>query len=158
MYKPPRRFGCSALSITTLLLLFLFAFLFWRVTPGIVGGLKSNVSRQLGLSSDPTPLATVIAADIATQTAQVVPPTDTPAPIPVPVMECVQVVRSALQMREQPNRNLRGIGIAVGTKLQALEPPVKDDAGSEWRHVQQLPPDTGSGYVFNDYLIAATCP
>jgi hypothetical protein len=152
LYKPPRRFGCSALSITILLLFFMFAFLFWRVTPGIVGGL-----RQIG-GSNPTPLATLGVTDMATQTAEAVPPTDTPAPTFTPVPECVQIVNSSLQLREKPDKSLRGTGLAIGTKLQALEAPTKDDAGNEWRHVQQLPPDTGSGYVLNDFLKSVPCP
>src|SRR5689334_12534472 len=46
LYKPPRRIGCSALAILPLILIGVFAVLFWRVTPQIAEGIV-NVPRQI---------------------------------------------------------------------------------------------------------------
>jgi hypothetical protein len=167
MYRPPRRLGCSGLSVVTVVMLFIFAFLFWRVTPSIVQGFKSLSSNTLNSNNDQgTPLATTGARNLATQTVDVAsaPPTATTPPIATPTAarECVQVVRSKLQLRAQPNRNLEGIVVlSIGTKLQLVEPgaaPIKDSDGNTWKRVQELPPDSHTGYVLDDYLKSIPCP
>src|SRR3954468_12952685 len=58
LYRPPRRIGCSGLSIVTLVLVFVFAFLFWRVTPAIVEGVRSFSPQSLLSGDQSTPGAT----------------------------------------------------------------------------------------------------
>lgn len=168
MYRPPRRVGCSGLSAVTLVMLFIFAFLFLRVTPAIVEGFKSLSSNTLNASTDQgTPIAgTPGNTNLATQTVEVAsaPPTATLPSIatPSPVTSCVQVVKSSLQLRVEPDRSLKGIVVlSIGTKLQLVEPdatPVKDSNGDTWKQVKELPPDSHSGYVLDDYLKTISCP
>src|SRR5438309_2006745 len=104
IYRPPRRVGCSGLSIITLLTVFLFAFLFLRVTPRIVDSFKTGVSAQFNaspfgtLDSSGTPIAGVAVDDQGTPIAGSPAPTNTPAPTPpptaTPVPQCVQVANS----------------------------------------------------------------
>src|SRR4051812_37288595 len=118
MYRPPRRVGCSGLSAVTLVMLFLFAFLFWRVTPDIVDGFRSlGGSNTLNASTDQgTPLVTPGAnTSLATQTADIAaaPPTATIAPIATPtsVRECVLVINTSngLRLRAEPDSSLPAI-------------------------------------------------
>src|SRR6478672_11473813 len=162
IYRPPRRLGCSGLSIVTLLTIFLFAFLFLRVTPRIVDGFRSSVSAQFGgLTGDSgTPVSGLITNDQGTPIEGTPPPkaTDTPVPPPptaTPVAQCVQTANSALILRDQANTALTGTRIPIGTKLQLLEPgtpAVKDNKGNTWRHVQTIPQDgtqPKSGFVLD---------
>jgi hypothetical protein len=156
-----------------LLTVFLFAFLFLRVTPQIVSGFKSTVSKQFSPASDSgTPVATLVVDEQGTPVAVTPAPsaaTNTPVPPPptaTPVPQCVQVANSALILRDEANTARTGTRIPIGTVLQLLEPgtpAVKDNKGHTWRHVQTLSSDGAqpkSGFVLDDdkYLTPAQCP
>jgi hypothetical protein len=178
IYRPPRRLGCSGLSIVTLLTIFLFAFLFLRVTPRLVESFRNTVSAQFNQGSDSgTPIVETSAdgggtQDAATQVAVVPPVTDTPVPLPptpTPAAQCVEIINSALILRQTANTAERGTRLPIGTVLQLLEPgtpPVTDNKGNTWRHVQTQPTDGAepkTGFVLftsgnNTYLKEAQCP
>ena len=175
IYRPPRRLGCSALSIITLLTIFLFAFLFLRVTPRIVEGFKTSVSAQFGQITDTgTPVVENTADGGGTQdtgTPATAPPpaTDTPVPpppTPTPAAQCVEIINSALILRNEANVDVRGTRLPRGTALQLVEPgtpAIKDNKGNTWRHVQTLPTDGSeakTGFVLDNdkYLKEAQCP
>ena len=172
LYAPPRRIGCSGLSIVTLIMLFVFAFLFWKVTPGIVKSVRSFSPTGLLSSDQGTPGATPdISAGAGTVVAGA--PSATPTlkpPTPTPVRECVQVVKASITIRTQPKLSAPSalqdaagntVRAKPGTQLQLVEAnptPIKDTDGTTWQHVQLLPPDSRQGYVLESYLSPVPCP
>src|SRR5215216_4478590 len=71
LYRPPRRIGCSALAIVPLILIGVFAFLLWRVTPKVADGIIS-IPRQILNVGTSTPAVEEVAntdgGGLATQT------------------------------------------------------------------------------------------
>src|SRR3954467_6463844 len=106
LYKPPRRIGCSALAILPLILIAVFAFLLWRVTPRVAEGIISIPRQILNIGTStpaPTEEASTGEGGLATQTVPV-PPTIpvTPTvpivlPSPTPVVEYFKVANTGGQ-------------------------------------------------------------
>lgn len=169
MYQTPRRLGCSGLSAVTLIMLFVFAFLFLRVTPAVMDTFLNFGNNTLSASTDQgTPAANSGNLNLATQTVEVAAtaPTTTPVPIATPTVEraCARVgnTESGLRLRAEPDASLKTIVLLPnGTRVQLVEPgatPAKDSQGRSWKQVKQLPPDSQSGYVQSDYLTPVPCP
>ncbi len=161
LYRPPSRIGCSGLTIVTLLLAVVFAFLIWRVTPPMAKAI-TNIPRSIFVgtaeSADGTP---GVNGGFPTQTSLVaVIPVDTPVP-PTPVIEYVKVSATGgagARLRAEPKNTARyNVTVQDGATFQIIGPDVENDAGT-WRHVQLLPPDGRSGYVLSKYLIATSAP
>jgi hypothetical protein len=165
LYRPPRRVGCSGLTIVTLVLALAFALLIWRVTPPMAKAITDFPKAILNIN-DPTPETTPGTGVFATQTAvAVVAPTAAPTAPPTPVIEYVQVANAggqSVSMRNDARQSgsRQVVAVGEGAKLQIIGPDVPDPnkAVGVWRHVQLLPPDARSGYILAKYLIPATGP
>jgi len=181
LYRPPRRFGCSALSIITLVTLFAFAFLLFRVSPAIVGGItKFDPAALLSGSSDTgTPIAAdTVGGAMETQTAVSVAPeiTATTAPIatPTPSRKCAKIAGTSGQgtpLYAEPKtdpRNAKKVipagrgGVQDGATFEITGADVKlgkDATGADilWTPVI-LPGDGRTGYVLAKYLQPTSCP
>src|SRR5690348_15496997 len=119
LYRPPRRIGCSGLSIVTLVLVAVFAVLFWRVTPPIIKGIKSFNPTSL-LAGEATPNATPGSGAMETQTVVAqIPPTFTVVPATAtPVRPCVKVTGTGgagTPLRAQASLNAESV-IKDGTR------------------------------------------
>jgi len=170
LYRPPRRIGCSGLSIVTLVLLVVFAVLFWQVTPPIIRGIKSFSPSSLLSSGDATPVATPGSGALETQTVVAEVPT-VPLPTATPDRPCVKVTGTGgagTAMRAQPSSSSANVisggngKVGEGAILQVVGPDVtagKDSAGRSivWMHVI-LPGDGRSGYMLGRYLQSVSCP
>ncbi|MDQ6693378.1 MAG: hypothetical protein M3014_03020 [Chloroflexota bacterium] len=187
LYKPPRRIGCSALTVITLLTALAFVFLLANVTPKLAKAIV-DIPRGLFKATDATPDTTPgSASSLATQTAiapvpvlspGAIPPTAaqvhptvaaTLAPIATPT-ESVEYVRvantggSGVKFRSKPDATSRyPTTVAEDTVLKVVGPDVTDPKASigVWREVQILPPGKYSGttgYVQAKYLVPAPAP
>lgn len=158
LYRPPKRVGCSALTIVTLLLVMAFALLIWRITPSIAKAITSIPASILAGSSQSTPQTTAGPAGFATQTA-IAHPTSPPPP-PTPVIEYVQLANTGGQgfnMRTEATVRSKAIVLVKdGAKFMVTGPNVKNNEG-EWRFVE-LPGDGRKGYVLAKFLIGTTPP
>lgn len=159
LYRPPRRIGCSGLTVVTLISIGAFAFLFWRVAPDIAKGITEFPLRifQQGTpepspETDPGALATRTA--LAQPTALAAPPAS-----PTPVIEYVKVANTGgngVRLRAQPRSNSTfSITVGEGAVFQIVGPdqPDVDNPANIWRNVQLLPPDGRKGWVLSRFLI-----
>lgn len=163
LYKPPSRIGCSGLTVITLLLAVVFAFLVWRITPPMARAI-TNLPRVLLGGTPDTASGTPGAGGFPTQTSLVAAiPTDTavPAVPPTPVIVYVKVSATGgagVKLRAEPSNNARyNVTVGDGATFMIIGPDVQNETGT-WRHVQLLPPDGRSGYVLSKYLIATGAP
>lgn len=177
LYQPPRRVGCSGITVVTLLAIGAFLFLVWRVTPPmakaitdfpktlpIVGTLfeEEDEDADAGNASFPRQTAEALAspADAAATVAAASP---TPAPTNTPVPEYVRVANTGgqgVRLRKEPRQNAEFEVVArEGTVFQIIGPDTPDPADPEivWRNVM-LPNDGRQGYVQRRYLEAAPGP
>ncbi|HUP27719.1 MAG TPA: SH3 domain-containing protein [Chloroflexia bacterium] len=164
LYKPPSRVGCSGLTIVTLLLAVVFAFLIWKITPSMAKAITNIPRTLLGASSDATPGADGEAGAFPTQTSIVgAVPTETVAPAvpPTPVIEYVKVSGtggSGVLLRAEPKTSAKySVKVGEGATFKIIGPDVTNDTGT-WRHVGLLPPDGRSGYVLSKYLLPTGAP
>ena len=177
LYQPPRRVGCSGITIVTLLAIVAFLFLVWRVTPPMAKAI-TDFPKTLpivgGLFADDTDSTDVITGTFPTQTAQALaspaafaatatPQTPTPVPTSTPVPEYVQVANTGgqgVRLRKEPRQNAEFEVVAKeGTVFQVIGPDTPDpnDPQQAWRHVR-LPNDGREGYVLKRYLAPHTGP
>ena len=177
LYQPPRRVGCSGITIVTLLAIGAFLFLVWRVTPPmakaitdfpktlpIVGGLFADDDdvTAVGTATFPTQTAEALASPAAVA-ATLTPTTPTPAPTNTPVPEYVQVANTGgqgVRLRKEPRQNAEFEVVAKeGTVFQVIGPDTPDpvDPQQVWRNVV-LPNDGRAGYVLKRYLVPHTGP
>lgn len=160
LYRPPRRIGCSALTIITLLLVMVFALLLWRVTPPMAKAITSIPQSIFSPNDDGEADGTPVPVGFATQTA-IAQPTSPPPPPPTPVIEYVQLANTegkrGFRMRAEPRTNSKEVvNVGEGAKFMVVGPNVASSEG-EWRHVE-LPGDGRKGYVLAKYLIPSTAP
>ncbi|HYP20777.1 MAG TPA: hypothetical protein VEY08_11945 [Chloroflexia bacterium] len=176
LYQPPRRVGCSGITIVTLLAIGAFLFLVWRVTPPmakaitdfpktlpIVGGLfvDDDEVTAVGTATFPTQTAQALASPAASVVTTPEPPT--PAPTNTPVPEYVQVANTGgqgVRLRKEPRQNAEFEVVArEGTVFQIIGPDTPDpnDPTQAWRNVV-LPNDGRSGYVLKRYLVPHSGP
>lgn len=176
LYQPPRRVGCSGITIVTLLALAAFVFLVWRVTPPMakaitdfpktlpfVGPLfqddDTDTDTGVGAFATQTPEA-IIAADT---TPLPVAPTLTagpppPAPTNTPVPQYVRVANTGgrgVRIRQEPKADAPFEKVAAeGEVLQITGPDTPDpnNANQVWRQVSRVS-DGASGYILNTYLV-----
>ncbi|HEY0070842.1 MAG TPA: hypothetical protein VGE04_12825 [Chloroflexia bacterium] len=177
LYQPPRRVGCSGITVVTLLAIAAFIFLVWRVTPPmakaitdfpktlpIIDGLFADdkSSPEAGPGSFPTQTAQALASP-ATSATTTTPQTPTPVPTNTPVPEYVQVANTGgqgVRLRKEPRQNAEFEVVAKeGTVFQIIGPdtPDENDPQQVWRHVI-LPNDGRQGYVMKRYLAPAAGP
>lgn len=184
LYKPPKRVGCSGLTVVALLALGAFAFLIWRVTPPMAKAI-TDFPRTLpiiGSGSTPVPdeAATPVTGGFPTQTTlagasggaapggAVAAPTNTPppptaAPTNTPVIEYVKVSGTGgqgVRVLKTGSADAARVGaVGEGQTLKVTGPDVPDpkNAGLVWRRVQTLDGKI-DGYVSAKYLIAASAP
>ena len=160
LYRPPSRIGCSGITIVTLLLAVVFAFLVWRVTPPMAKAI-TNIPRGLFGGTVDDPNATPgVEGGFPTQTSLVAAiPVDTPVP-PTPVIEYVKVSGTGgagVKLRADPKNTAKySVNVGEGATFQIIGADVQNEAGT-WRHVL-LPGDGRSGYVLSKYLIATGAP
>ena len=174
LYRPPRRVGCSGLSIVTLLMLAVFAFIFWRVTPGLVQGISSFDPKAILAGSADT---TATPGDGAMETQTALPttpiPTSTVVAITTPtaVRQCAKVTGTSGQgtpLYEQALLTSKKVipagrgGVQDGATFQVIGPEITagvDKSGKNivWSHVI-LPGDGRTGYILAKYLQPAPCP
>ncbi len=179
LYQPPRRVGCSGITVVTLLAIAAFLFLVWRVTPPmakaitdfpkslpIVGGLftEDGNSTDVGGAGAGFPTQTAEAlASPAASAGTTTPQTPTPAPTTTPVPEYVKVANTGgqgVRLRKEPRQNAEFDVVAKeGTVFQIIGPDTPDpnDTQQVWRHVV-LPNDGRQGYVLSRYLVTHTGP
>ncbi|MEO6458170.1 MAG: hypothetical protein ABIO92_07840 [Chloroflexia bacterium] len=160
LYRPPSRIGCSGLTIVTLLLAVVFAFLIWRITPPMAKAI-TNIPRSIFggtvVNADGTP---GVDGGFPTQTSLVAAiPVDTAVP-PTPVIQYVKLSGTGgadIPLRAEPKSTAKySVKVGEGATFQIVGPDVKNDAGT-WLHVL-LPGDGRSGYVLSKYLIATGAP
>jgi hypothetical protein len=158
LYKPPRRIGCSGLTIVTLIFVAAFVLLFWRVTPDIA---RAIVNFPLTIFQQGTPQANGVSAS-ATQTALAQPTLPVPvAASPTPFIEYVKVANTGnagVALRVEPltgARNLVPGNVGEGAVLRVIGPDQPDRANPSniWRNVQLLPPDGRKGWILSKFLI-----
>jgi|SRR5688500_434201 len=163
LYRPPSRIGCSGITIVTLLLAVVFAFLIWRVTPPMAKAI-TNIPRGIfGVAAENASGTPGVDGGFPTQTSLVAAiPVDTPVPAvpPTPVIEYVKVSGTGgagVRLRAEPkNTSKYSVNVGEGAVFQITGPDVQNEAGT-WRHVV-LPGDGRSGYVLSKYLIATGAP
>jgi hypothetical protein len=157
LYKPPRRFGCSGLTIVTLLFVGAFALLLWRVTPDMA---RAITEFPKTIFQSGTPQSNVRTS--ATQTALAQPT----APIqvvvsPTPFIEYVKVAQTGnagVALRVEPRTNARNLvpgNVGEGAVLRVVGPDQPDSTNPSniWRNVQLLPPDGRKGWILSKFLI-----
>ncbi|HEX8219543.1 MAG TPA: hypothetical protein VF914_10055 [Chloroflexia bacterium] len=177
LYQPPRRVGCSGITIVTLLAIGAFLFLVWRVTPPmakaitdfpktlpIVGGLFADDDDEVtavGTATFPTQTAQALASPAVSPATT--PATPTPAPTSTPVPEYVQVANTGgqgVRLRKEPRQNAEFEVVAKeGTVFQVIGPDTPDENNPQdvWRNVV-LPNDGRAGYVLKRYLAPHSGP
>jgi len=169
LYKPPRRIGCSALAILPLILIAVFAFLLWRVTPRVAEGIISIPRQILNIStSTPVPVEDVStgAGGLATQTIPV-PPTEpvTPTapivlPSPTSVVEYFKVANTGgqgVRLRAEPKQDGdRVTGLADGVVVKTVGPDEKV-GDVTWKHVATID-DQYTGWVNSAFLVPTSKP
>jgi hypothetical protein len=168
-YRPPRRIGCSALAIVPLILIAVFAFLIWRVTPNVAEGIVA-IPRQIFNVSTSTPAVEEITSGpggLATQTIPVptLPVTPT-APIVQPAVTATPVVQyfkvantggQGVRLRAEPTQDgARVTALDDGTIVKTVGPDQKD-ANVTWKHVATAD-DQYTGWVNSSYLTPTTKP
>jgi hypothetical protein len=160
LYRPPSRIGCSALAILPILLIAVFLFLFWRVTPGVADRMVSPVRDLLGIAADTTPESTPGTGALATQTVDAIATSTVALPTPTAVVEYVQVANtggSGVRLRREPRNNADTVVVVgEGAKFMVIGPD-QENADGKFRHVE-LPNDGRQGWVKAEYLIPTTWP
>ena len=154
LYKPPRRFGCSGLTIVTLLTIGVFALLVWKVTPDIAKGI-TDIPRGL-LPNQPTAETTRGAGSLSTQTAISVPTRPAAVASPTPIIVYVQLGNNSgqlIRLRSKPDSTSSyQVSLRGGEILQVVSPDETDRNGNTWRHIQLLGKDGRNGWVLAKYL------
>jgi hypothetical protein len=176
LYQPPRRVGCSGITIVTLLAIGAFLFLVWRVTPPMAKAI-TDFPKTLpivgDLFADDDDVPAVGTATFPTQTAQalaspavsavITPATATPVPTNTPVPEYVRVANTGgqgVRLRKEPRQDAPFEVVAKeGTVFQIIGPDTPDANNPQnvWRNVV-LPNDGRAGYVLKVYLVPHTGP
>jgi hypothetical protein len=159
LYKPPRRFGCSGLTVVTLLTLGVFVILAWKFTPDMA---KAITDFPKGiLPKDPTAQTTRGAGALSTQTA-IAAPTRPPVVTPTPIVIYVQLGNNSgqsIRLRSKPDSTSSyQVSFKGGEILQVISPDETDRNGNTWRHVQLLGKDGRNGWVLAKYLNPYTGP
>ncbi|HST03887.1 MAG TPA: hypothetical protein VLQ48_04040 [Chloroflexia bacterium] len=174
LYAPPKRVGCSALAILPIILIAIFVFLFFRVTPNMAQGMVNPVRQIFGIEL-PTevPAAGVISSSgaLATQTASVITPTATLAPPtsvpPTPTTIAEEYVKVAntqgqgVRLRAEPKLDAARVdGLGEGVVCKIIGPDQKNEDGT-WRNVTVVsgggtPGETG--WILSNWLVAAPKP
>jgi hypothetical protein len=179
LYQPPRRVGCSGITIVTLLAIGTFLFLVWRVTPPmakaitdfpksipILGPLldDNDEEPEAGAATFPTQTAEALASPVITETAVVVAAVSpTPAPTNTPVPEYVRVANTGgqgVRLRKEPRQNAEfDVVLVEGEVIQIIGPDTPDanDASIVWRNILRAR-DGQQGYIQRRYLEAAPGP
>jgi hypothetical protein len=159
LYRPPRRIGCSGLTIVTLITIAAFALLLWRVTPDMAKAI-TDIPRGLLQSGTEEPDDSPGASSRATQTALSLPTATANIVVnPTPVIEYVKVANtggSGVRLRVEPRSNARSIiNVGEGALFQVIGPdqPDEDNPANIWRNVQLLPPDGRKGWVLSRFLV-----
>lgn len=185
LYKPPKRVGCSGLTIVALLALASFAFLVWKVTPPMAKAI-TDFPRSLpiiGSGSTPVPdevstpgiggfsTQTVLAAATGESTpasAATVAPTHTPVP-PTPVPTNTPTIQYAkvsgtggqgvriMKAADADSARVGAVGEGVVLKLSGPNTPDPKTPSLIWSHIQTLDGKL-DGYVSSKYLIPSAAP
>lgn len=176
LYQPPRRVGCSGITVVTLLAIAAFIFLVWRVTPPmakaitdfpktlpVVGPLfqDESANTDIGAAGFPTQTAEAVQAvdgsplpAAPTQTAG--PPTPVATNTPVP--QYVKVANTGgrgVRIRQEPRPDAPFEQVAAeGEILQITGPDTPDpnNANQLWRQVSRVS-DGARGYILSTYLV-----
>ncbi|HEX8599053.1 MAG TPA: SH3 domain-containing protein [Chloroflexia bacterium] len=181
LYQPPRRVGCSGITIVTLLAIGTFLFLVWRVTPPmakaitdfpksipILGPLLDDSDDEIepGAATFPTQTAEALASPVdpaAAATAVTVVASPTVAPTSTPVPEYVRIANTGgqgVRLRKEPRQNAEfEVVLREGEVIQIIGPDTPDpnDANIVWRNVLKAS-DGQQGYIQKRYLEAAPGP
>ena len=174
LYSPPKRLGCSALAILPLVLVAIFAFLFFRITPQLAQGMVNPIRQLLNIelpTAEPTattvqPEATPGEVVVVTSTLEtaVATPTSAPTTAPLPPTsipdEYVEVANTGgqgVRLRAEPRLDAARVdGLAEGTVCKIIGPDVTNGDGT-WRHVEVVG-KAEQGWVLNRWLIPSTAP
>jgi hypothetical protein len=168
LYRPPSRIGCSGLSIVALLSIFVFAILFWSVTPNIVQGITNlnPFASEDGTTTDTTPGAGALATETAQATAIATVGVIT---TPTPERHCVRVAGTGGEgtaLRAEARTNAARIvpgTVGEGATLEIIGADVtagKNQDGSDivWKNVKLLPPDNRAGFMLARFVQDVPCP
>jgi hypothetical protein len=160
LYRPPSRIGCSALAILPVLLIAVFLFLFWRITPGVADRMVSPVRDLLGVAAEPTVESTPGTGALATQTVEAVETATVGLPTPTAVVEYVKVANTGgagVRLRQEPSNSAETV-VRVGEgAIFMVVGPDQENADGKFRNVE-LPNDGRRGWVPAQYLIPAEQP
>ncbi|HEX8229859.1 MAG TPA: hypothetical protein VF826_11185 [Chloroflexia bacterium] len=183
LYQPPRRVGCSGITIVTLLAIGTFLFLVWRVTPPmaknitdfpkslpILGPLlddDDDSETEAGAANFPTQTAEALASPVdpaaTAATAVAVVASPTPAPTNTPVPEYVRIANTGgqgVRLRKEPRQDADfDVVLREGEVVQIIGPdtPAANDASIVWRNILRAS-DGQQGYIQKRYLEAAPGP
>lgn len=165
LYRPPRRIGCSALAIVPIILVGVFALLFWRVTPQVAKSIVDIPRTILNLPTEVPAETTPGTGALATLTAQPTPAaTNTVAPVtPTPTVEYVKVANTGnvgVKLRKEPKSSAASVvTVGEGATFMIVGPdyPDPDKSIGVWRNVE-LPGDGRRGWVLSKYLIPTQKP
>ena len=169
LYRPPSRVGCSALAVLPLILIGVFAFLFWRVTPQVADGIMSFPRQILNVPTNTPGVEDAPGSGrLATQTIPVkatVPVTPTvksvaPTITATPVLSYFKVANTGgigVKLRSDPQQNAaRVTGLDDGTVVKSIGPDQKNADGN-WKHVATVD-DQFQGWINANYLVATSKP
>lgn len=162
LYRPPRRFGCSGLTVVTLLTLTVFGLLVWKVTPDMAKGLTDPL-KKIFSSGVATAETTRGPSTLATQTAVAARPTTPPVVTPTAIIVYVQAGNNSgasIRVRSKPDSSASySLSLKGGEILRVISTvDEKDKVGNEWRHVQLLCKDGRNGWVLAKFLISDVVP
>src|SRR5205814_2641206 len=169
LYRPPSRIGCSALAIVPLILIAVFAFLIWRVTPNVAEGIVA-IPRQIfnvGTSTPSPEQITSGSGGLATQTVPVpTAPVTSTVPIVVPTVTATPVLQyfkvantggQGVRLRAEPTQDgARVTALDDGTVVKMVGPDQKDGTVT-WKHVATAD-DQFPGWVNSHSLTPTTMP
>ena len=169
LYSPPKRIGCSALTILPVILIAIFVFLFFRVTPNIAQGMVNPVRQIFGISlptAVPDTGSNSGTGALATQTV-VVTPTSTPLPPtsvpPTPTTIAEEYVKVAntggqgVRLRAEPRSDAARVdGLSEGTVAKVIGPDQKN-ADGVWRNVT-IVSNGETGWILSTWLAPAQKP
>lgn len=169
LYSPPKRIGCSALTILPIVLIGIFVFLLFRVTPNMAQGMVNPVRQIFGIEL-PTPVSDIgsnsgtgaLATQtvVVTPTATPLPPTSVPLTPTIIAEEYVKVANTGgqgVRLRAEPRSDAARVdGLSEGTVAKVIGPDQKN-ADGVWRNVTVVS-NGETGWILSTWLAPAQKP
>lgn len=187
LYQPPRRLGCSGVTLVSIVTLLAFLFFLRFVAPAITDQLAAiqvpgvlvpdvatptTTADEGSLSADVTPLPAPEltpqppappATDTPIPSPPLAPntpsaPTPTPAPAPPEYVVVGNTDGTGVYLRAEARQDgRRNVALPDKTLLVIIGPNVTVE-GHDWRNVRTTKENPVSGWILAQYLLPATAP